>query len=52
MNIKTSVIDLLTEVQKDSEDVSTGKFFIRYIRIFQEFDIKVGEVKFDLPRYN
>ncbi len=53
-NIKTSFFDIMLEVQKDLEDVSTGigKFKkIWYILEFcPEFDVKVGKVNFDLAR--
>ncbi len=43
MDIKTSFFDVLSEVKKDLEDVfaGLGKFC-------PEFDVKVGEVNFDL----
>jgi hypothetical protein len=54
--IKKSFFDIMSEVQKDSEDVSAGLgiyFFISDTKeLCQEFDIEVGEVSFDLAPYN
>jgi hypothetical protein len=48
------MFDVMSEIQKDSEDISAriSFFKIRYIWILSEFDIKVGEVNFDLTQYN
>ncbi len=47
MYIKMSFFNVTSEVQKGSEDVCAG-----IIRILSGFDIKVGEVNFELDQYN
>jgi hypothetical protein len=47
LDVKTSFIDIMSEVQKDSEDVSAGLgiFFL----IHKNFDVKVGKVNLTSP---
>jgi hypothetical protein len=47
MYIEMSFFNVTSEVQKGSEDVCAG-----IIRILSGFDIKVGEVNFELAQYN
>jgi hypothetical protein len=44
----------MSEVQKDSEDVSAriSIFFKEKKKVFLLFEVKVGEVNFDLTRSN
>jgi hypothetical protein len=55
-NIKTSFFDVMSKVQKDSKDISTGigNYFYRsdIYELCQEFDVKVDDVNFDLAWYN
>jgi hypothetical protein len=52
MDAKTSFFDVMSEVQKDLEDIyaGLGKFFknLIYKKIGPEFNVKVGKVNFDL----
>ncbi len=52
MYIKMSFFDVLNEVQKDPQDVSTGKyiFFQSTQEVFLQFDVKVSKVNFDLAQ--
>jgi hypothetical protein len=55
MNVKTSFFDVMSEVQKDSHEVSAGIGQFKKSDIYEfcpEFDIKVSEVNFDLARLN
>jgi hypothetical protein len=51
-----SFFDVMSEVQKDSQDVSAGKGRfsknIRHIRILSGIYVEVSEVNFDLSRLN
>jgi hypothetical protein len=56
MYAKTSFYDVLYEVQKDLQDASPGTdiFFLNPVHknFCLEIEVKVGEVNFDLVRYN
>ncbi len=56
MDVKSSFFDVMSEVQKDLQDVSAGiRQFKKKSNIYEfcpEFDVKVSEVNFDLARLN
>jgi hypothetical protein len=56
MDIKMSFFDVMSEVQKDLQDVSAGigQFLKKSdkIEFCPEFDVKVSKVNFDLARLN
>jgi hypothetical protein len=53
MYIKTSIYEVLSEDQKDSEDVSADTSIFKKVQIvFLQFEVKVGKVNFDLNRSN
>ncbi len=51
---QTSFFGVVSEVHKDSEDISAGIviFKIKYISILSGIYIKVGEINFDLAQYS
>jgi hypothetical protein len=53
MYVKTSFFDIMPEVQKDLDNISARIGFCKPVhKKFARNLVKVGEVNFDLARYN
>jgi hypothetical protein len=48
MDIKTSIFEVMPEVQKDPEDVFAGIGKKKYLLSFLQFEVKVCEANFDI----